>query len=195
MGQPAKKWIAAYRQGDIEALGCLVEYYRRPLFGFILRMTTSVADAEDIFQEVWFRAIRHLDSYREKNFLSWLFRIARNLVIDRARHAKPRVHLADAEAAAEPTPWEARIPFRGPGPDRLAQGHDLGPRIAAALQRLPPEQREVFAMRMEGGLPFKEIARLQATSINTVLARMHYALIKLRQELKKDYEDFSGVRT
>jgi len=192
MGQPEKKWIAAYRRGDVQALGCLVEHYRRPLFGFILRMTDSVADAEDVFQEVWFRAIRHLDSYREKRFLSWLFRIARNLLIDRLRRAKLMVPLSGTDQEA--TPWEARLASTAPGPDRLTQGHDLAPRIAAALQRLPPAQREVFALRMEGGLPFKEIARLQDTSINTALARMHYAVTKLRQELKKDFEDYTGVR-
>ena len=193
MEQPEREWLAQYRQGQVEALGRLVEHYRRPLYGFILRMTASATEADDVFQEVWFRAIRHLDSYREKRFLSWLFRIAHNLVIDRARRARPLVEMPANDE--QRTPWEERIPASGPGPDRLSEGRDLGPRIAAALAALPAEQRAVFVMRMEGDLPFKEIARIQRTSINTALARMQYALAKLRKELRQDYEDFARTRT
>ena len=74
-------------------------------------------------------------------------------------------------------------------------GRGCGPRIAAAVAKLPAEQREVFLMRMEGDLPFKEIARIQKVSINTALARMQYALNKLRQDLKSDYADLEGIRT
>ena len=88
MEEPEKLWLAEYRAGNTSALDKLVEHYRRPLYAFILRMTEGRDDAEEIFQEVWFRAIRHLDSYRQKNFLGWLFRIAHNLVIDTARKQK-----------------------------------------------------------------------------------------------------------
>ena len=60
-------------------------------------------------------------------------------------------------------------------------------RIRAAVMKLPPEQREVFTMRMDAGMPFKEIAKLQGTSINTALARMQYAMGKLREMLQNDY--------
>ena len=172
-------------------MGKLVEHFRRPLFGFILKMTEGREDAEEIFQEVWFRVIRNLDSYREKRFISWLFRIAHNLIIDRARKAKPMfdLHLAGTD---EPDEAEARIPSSDISPAVQVEGRDLGQRIAAAVERLPQEQREVFLMRTEGDLPFKEIAKIQETSINTSLARMQYALAKLRDELKIDYRDIVG---
>ncbi len=75
------------------------------------------------------------------------------------------------------------------GPDAQVAGHDLGRRMDAAVGGLPLEQREVFLMRMEGNLPFKTIAEIQKTSINTALARMQYALAKLREQLKEDYAD------
>ena len=64
----------------------------------------------------------------------------------------------------------------------------MGARIEAAVRSLPQEQREVFLLRTEGDVPFKDIARIQGTSVNTALARMQYALQKLRTELKGDYE-------
>ena len=196
MDHPERKWIAEYRKGRVEALSLLVEHFRRPLYGFIVRMTESVTDSEDVFQEVWLRAIRHLDSYHEKNFLSWLFRIAHNLVIDRVRRQKPVMSFPESPYTTTSTRWEDRIPdTTSRAPDRQLAMRDVGPRIAVAVAKLPLEQREVFLMRMEGDLPFKEIARIQKVSINTALARMQYALNKLRQELKSDYEDLSGIRT
>lgn len=190
MEKPDLEWLTAYRRGDVEALGQLVEHYRRPLYGFILKMTEGSGDADEVFQEVWFRAIRKLDSYRDKSFLSWLFRIAHNLVIDRARKARPIVDIQGSAEDGEDV-METRVADTGMGPAATSAGHDLGQRIAAAVARLPDEQKEVFLMRTEGDLPFKEIARIQATSINTALARMQYALAKLRDELKSDYDDLA----
>ncbi|MFH0907894.1 MAG: sigma-70 family RNA polymerase sigma factor [bacterium] len=187
MDQPEVVWVAEYRRGNADALGRLVEHTRRPLFGFILRMMEGHADAEEVFQEVWFRAIRHIDQFRDRSFLSWLFRIAHNLVIDRARRARPAVDL-EAGAGEDGNAIENRVVSPAPSPDGVAAGRDLGRRIAEAVKRLPVEQREVFLMRTEGDIPFKEIARIQGTSINTALARMQYALNKLRTDLQSDYE-------
>ena len=187
MDDDAKRWLDAYRDGDADALGQLVEHYRRPLFSFILKMTEGRGDAEEVFQEVWFRAIKNMERYEDQRFLSWLFRIAHNLIIDRARRARPVVDLAHPDTV-DGRPLEEKIVSTRITPAHESAGHEMGVRIAKAVSRLPPEQREVFLMRTEGDMPFKEIARIQKTSINTALARMQYALSKLRVELKSDYE-------
>jgi RNA polymerase sigma-70 factor (ECF subfamily) len=186
MEQPEKVWLAEYRAGRVEALGSLVEHYRRPLFGFIAKMMEGHADADEIFQEVWVRALTNLHRYREDRFLSWLFRIAHNLVIDRARRGKRLVEL-DRPQDEEGGSLQERLAAPVRGPDDDAHARDLGRHIAAAVAKLPGEQREVFLMRTEGELPFKEIARIQGVSINTALARMQYALQKLREDLHDDY--------
>ncbi len=194
MEAPENAWLNEYRQGNADALGRLVEQYRRPLFGFILKMTEGREDAEEIFQEVWFRAIKNLGSYKDRRFLSWLFRIAHNLIIDRARKAKPVIDPLAGDSEQE-SGIETRIAAPGIDPASEVQGRDLGRRIADAVKRLPAEQRAVFLMRVEGDVPFKEIARIQRVSINTALARMQYAVLKLRDELKADYASFTGART
>jgi len=182
-----REWLEQYRRGDLEALGKLVEQYRRPLYSFILKMTEGRGDPEEVFQETWIRAIRHLDRFDDQNLLGWLFRIAHNLVIDRARKSKPEVQ-PSPRTGQTTTTWFDQVAASGLGPATVTAGRDLGKQIEAALENLPPEQREVFLLRMDGDMSFKEIAKVQGVSINTALARMHYAVRKLRNLLKDAYE-------
>ena len=181
-----RELVDRYRGGQVEALEALVARYRRMLFGFIFNMVGGADDADDIFQETWFRVIRKIGGYREENFGGWLVRIARNIAIDRIRRRKPNLSL-DAEPEAGRSLAEV-IPGRDPGPRRRVEASDTGRSIARAVAGLPIEQKEVFLMRVEADLSFKEIARAQGVSINTALARMQYALAKLRPLLKTEYE-------
>jgi RNA polymerase sigma-70 factor (ECF subfamily) len=140
-------------------------------------MTEGRGDADDVFQEAWFRVIRKHRSYRAGNFRGWLARITHNLIVDRARKRKPDFSLdASAGEGRETRPAQDGQPE----PGRAMAARELGQRIAAAVRSLSPEQREVFLMRSQMELSFKEIARIQSVSINTALARMHYAVGKLR---------------
>lgn len=180
--------LSDYRNGDADALGRLVEKYKGPLFGFIYKFSEGREDADEVFQEVWVRAIKNMNRYRQKNLLSWLFRIAHNLMIDRIRRCKPVVSY-DTPVTEDGSAMSDQLASPCLGPDRESSGRDLGVRIDAAADRLPSEQREVFWLRMQGGLSFKEIAKVQRCSINTALARMQYALSKLRNELGEAYRE------
>lgn len=183
--------LKRYLAGDTNALDELVDRYRGPLYGYIYNMTRGQDDADEIFQETWFRALRCLQRYKQNNFLGWLVRIAHNLVIDRARRCKPGFSLdeelfddsgasrRDRQSADEPTPH-----------DNTAN-RELSLRIRQAVDSLPPEQREVFLLRQQADMPFREIAEIQKISINTALARMQYALRKLRDILQNDYDQLA----
>ncbi|HKL21002.1 MAG TPA: sigma-70 family RNA polymerase sigma factor [Tichowtungia sp.] len=187
------KLLADYRRGDPEALGRLVEKYKKPLFGFIYKFSEGREDADEVFQEVWVRAIKNMNRTRQLNLLSWLFRIAHNLMIDRIRRSKPMVSF-DTPASDDGVAISERLAGGSLSPADETGGHALGVRISTAAATLPPEQREVFWLRMQGGLSFKEIARVQKCSINTALARMQYALSKLRNELGDEYRELQEAR-
>jgi len=186
MQETDSELLKEYRSGSVDALERLVEKHRRMLYGYIVNMTGSQTDADDIFQEVWIRVIRKIASYHHRNFGGWLVRIAHNIVIDGARKRKPDVSIdrEDGEGRSVAMTLVADD-FE---PSHLVEAGELGTRIACAVRELPEEQREVFLMRVQADLPFKEIARIQKASINTVLARMQYALGKLRPLLRDDYD-------
>lgn len=182
------KLLAAYRRGDAEALGRLVEKYKRPLFGFLARFAANPGEADEWFQETWVRAIQHMNVFRQRNLLGWLFKIAHHLIIDQSRRRKPDASL-DAPRSEGGSSLVDSIAAAALSPAAEAAGRDLGRHIEAAAARLPVEQREVFWLRMQAGLSFKEIARIQRCSINTALARMQYALDKLRTTLAPAYRE------
>ena len=182
--------INAYLKGDANALAPMVEKYKRPLYSFILKMTEGREDADEIFQETWFRALKNIHKFRHKNFLNWLFRIAHNLVIDRARRNKKNVSMQSSMGGDDgDNTLEDHLAAPGISPAEEAGGTGLGEQIEKAVETLSPEQKEVFMLRMYGNASFKEIAKIQQCSINTCLARMQYALGKLRSMLKEEYEE------
>ena len=186
------KLLAAYRKGDAEALGLLVEKYKRPLFGFLCRFAANPGEADEWFQETWVRAIQHMNVFRQNNLLGWLFRIAHNLIIDQSRRRQPDCSL-DAPLPGGESSLAELVPAAALSPAAEAAGRDLGRHIESAAALLPVEQREVFWLRMDAGLPFKEIARIQRCSINTALARMQYALEKLRTTLAPAYRELQEI--
>ena len=182
-------WQAYHRRGEREALERLVGRYRRPLFGYLLRFTADPGTAEEWFQETWARALSKPRAFVRPPLAPWLFRIAHNLVVDTFRRGRREVPLeqsADVETGGADTGVLS--------PDRVVASRELGERIAAAVAELPEAQRETFSLRMDGKLAFKEIAGIQGCSIGTVLARMQYALAKLRTALASDYSDWKEVR-
>ena len=178
--------IRGFRQGDGRSFEILYERYRKPLYSYLnhlLRGRGQVAD--DIYQQAWMRILDRLHTYREQQrFLAWAFRIAHNLAMDHFRRSQRRQALESE--VCEPREFKAR-------PDAEAENRELREALAAALARLPVEQREVFLLRQQE-IAFKDIARIQRTGINTALGRMRYAINNLRQLLAEyGYGQSAGV--
>jgi len=154
---------------------------KKPLYGFIYQMIQTRDDADDIYQETWLKVIRNIHRFRGGNFRAWLFRIAHNVVIDRARR---RQHMPDLHSDRDPVP---QLEDHRPPPDRQLAESETARRIRAAIDSLPELQKEVFLLRTEAGLSFREIAAVQKIPLNTALGRMHYAVRRLRRELADLY--------
>lgn len=182
--------LRAFERGELDALETLIARYRGALHGYLRAMTGNQADADDVFQETWMRVIRNPRSFKDGAFNAWLWRITRNLLVDRLRRHKPTISLDDD--TAEGTALIDLAASTEPGPPAAIDAAEVGRQVAAAVARLPPDQRDVFLMRTQAGLSFAEIAALRKVPLNTALGRMHYAIQRLRRELGDVYAVVCG---
>lgn len=183
-GNRDQELVEAYRTtGDVLALEQLVATHGKALLGYIMNRTGDREEARDLFQETWLRAMRKIASYRHDHFRGWLMRIARNALIDRRRSSKPESSLDAVADDGSGRSWLDTLASAAAGPADAVVADEFTGRLRQALAELPAEQREVFLLRTQSDVPFKEIARIQAVSINTALGRMHYAIGRLRAAL------------
>ena len=174
--------IAGYLAGNPEDFNTLYERYKRQLYAYLNKMLDGSAVApDDIFQLTWIKAVDNLPNYEHKQlFLAWLIRIAHNIAVDHFRKAARSSETSlDASEDGEPG---MDIADPGGEPWRKLHQEELAGILDSAVNGLAPELRTVFLLRRDD-IPFKEIERIQNCSINTVLARMQYALKNLRKTL------------
>jgi RNA polymerase sigma factor (sigma-70 family) len=161
---------------------------------FIRKRVADDSDAEDIFQEVFYELI---DAYRlmkpVEQVGAWLFRVARNRIIDLFRSRKPSILGNDSMPAAEDgeaRQWEELLPSSDEGPEAAYARGVLLDELDAALEDLPQEQREVFVAHEIEGRSFKELSQAMGVSVNTLLSRKRYAVLHLRRRLQNIYQEF-----
>lgn len=184
-----------FQQGDGGAFRVLMERHRRGVYNFVLRHVGDASAAEDVLQDCFLRVVQGAHRFKlESKFTTWLYTIARNLCVDRARKMKFRRHRsldqpigADDEGGAS---LLDRVADSGAATDRSAIGTELQGHIERAIATLREDQREVFLMREYSNLPFKEIADIVGVPENTVKSRMRYALEHLRRALA-EYQDYA----
>lgn len=175
--------VAAFKAGDAEALGALMERHKAAVYGYLLSLTGRPDAADDLFQEVFLKLVRNPAAYGEREkFKAWLFTVVRNAAMDYFRRGSARAEVPLEGDGDRPGPADYAVSPE-PEPDRAAADRELGARIAAALAGLSEDQREVFYLRHYSGLSFREIAELLRVPIGTVLARMSRAAALLRKEL------------
>jgi len=184
-----------FQRGERAAFTQLVRRHQTGLYNFALRQLRVQSLAEDVVQEAFVRVVQNaLDFKHEARFSTWVYTITRNLCIDQLRKRALRKHpsLDEAKRGEEgdgPTLGEQTADSRA-NVERQVTGSELKERIAAAVDELPDDQREVFLLREMSNLPFKEIAEITGVPENTVKSRMRYALERLQTALS-EYEEFA----
>ena len=161
-------------RGSQEAFTRVHRALSGPLHAFLARATDDET-ARDLLQEVWIRVLRSRRvPERSEELRPWVFRIAYHLAVDLWRRRRKATGALPEQVAAD----------RTCEPLARVQGREIGERIRLALEALPEEQRAVFLLREEAGIPFREIAEVLGIPLGTALARMRYALARLRRELR-----------
>jgi len=159
---------------------------RSRLRNFIRSRVPDPGDAEDILQDVFselVEAVRMMVPLAEES--GWLFRVAKNRIIDLFRKKRPEPLSESAWLSIEEF-----LPSPDGGPEAAYTRGVLLDELDAALDDLPPEQREVFVAHELQGRSFKEIAAESGVPLNTLLTRKHAAVLRLRKRLQSIYEEF-----
>lgn len=172
--------LKTFIAGEQSSIETLITRHRKRVYNYIFMMVKDHATAEDIFQETFIKVIstvqrgKYVDNGK---FVSWVLRIAHNMVIDHFRANKTVMVTSDDvgyDIISSNGISEASVEDKIINEQIASQVRDL-------VDRLPSEQREVVMMRHYMDLSFKEIAEQTGVSINTALGRMRYALINLRK--------------
>lgn len=170
-----ERLVQQARDGDAGAFGQLFDHYGEPVYRYIASRVNGPSDAEDLTQVVFVKALEALPRYESRGipFGGWLFRLARNTVID---HVRTRRDHTDLDALAE-------RPAGSPGPEAIVVTRDEIAAVGAALANLTDEQRDAIALRFFAGLSAREAAEAMGKQEGTVRGLQFRAIAALRRQL------------
>lgn len=174
--------IGQASRGDARALEVLYDRYSRVVFSFALRIINDQQIAEELLQEVFFRAWQQGGTFRASKgtFLTWLLSITHNMAIDEVRKRKRRPQRSDSD---DPDLVLAGVADGGPSVEDEVWSRALRERIARALDTLPKAQREAIELAYFRGMTHREIADNLNEPLGTIKTRMRLGMQKLRDQL------------
>jgi len=171
-----------------------VQEYGKKLFAFIRNRVNSREDAEDILQDVWVQFSNVVDAEPIEQTSAWLFRVARNRIIDQYRRQKPVSSEEELYIETEDGE-EIRLKDFLLADDASPEFEQLKSifwqELFSALSELPAEQREVFMLNELDEISFAEISERTGEKINTLISRKRYAVLHLRKRLQKLYKEIT----
>jgi RNA polymerase sigma-70 factor (ECF subfamily) len=179
--------VAEARDGDPEAFAAIFDRFNQPVYRFIVSRINRPTDAEDLTQLVFVKALEALPRYESRGvpFGGWLFRLARNVLID---HVRTRRETSDLEVVLEKPDIER-------GPDEWAMARQDIEAVGAALASLTDEQRETIELRFFAGLSSKEVAVAMGKQEGTVRGLQFRAIAALRRRLGIEVDEREPVTT
>lgn len=179
--------IRGFKGGDVEAFTEIVKRHQRPLINFFFRLIWDRDQSEDMAQEVFLRLYKYLPRYDPRaKFTTFLYKVARNLWIDRVRSVAsgPRVMSLERPIAGREAELGDFVSARSPEPGSESGRLEDIERVRLALAELPEEQRTVVILAEFHGMRYEEIGQVLGIPVGTVKSRMHHAIERLKETMK-----------
>jgi RNA polymerase sigma-70 factor (ECF subfamily) len=169
--------LARASQGEQEAFGALYEQYVERIFNYVYYRTGNVHDAEDLTARVFYRAMHHIQNYRDRGvpFSAWLYRIAHNLVANWHRDRSRR-----QEIPLDETPT---IHYKGDPPELKMMLTEEREALLKLIRRLPPERQHLLILKFVEQMSNAEIGEIMGRSEGAVKSLYHRTLLTLRDEV------------
>ncbi|MBC8064130.1 MAG: sigma-70 family RNA polymerase sigma factor [Chlorobia bacterium] len=172
------------RKQDYEAFGKLVDAYQNRVFGFIRRMVSNPDEAADLTQDVFIRAFQSFHRFDGRcSVRTWLFRIAYNLCVDRARKNARSPSEVSLQGTTE-IDETFDVPDARWQPDQIALDSEMATAIESAIATMSEKLRSVLLLHDKEDLPYEEIAQMVGVPVGTVKSRLFLARAHLQQHLR-----------
>lgn len=183
MERSDEQLVAAYLDGEREALDALVQRHFKMIYNFAYRFVGNSGDAEDVTQEVFVKVWRYAKKFRpEANFKTWLFTIAHRTTIDFLRKRK-RIVFSDMNSKDDEYMFADTIVDTEPLPDELFARAEDKALVESLFMQLSPEHRLVLHLHYYEGMTFDEIGHILEKPLNTVKSQHRRAVIAMRKLL------------
>ncbi len=177
--------ISDYLNGNNASFERLLTRYKNRVYGFVYAKVNNASLADDIFQDTFIKVVKTLQAgnYKEEGrFLSWVLRIAHNLIVD---HYRKSNRMPKYESSREEFDVVANLSEPGVNVEFQLIENQIHTDLVTLIDELPDNQKEVLQMRLYQDMSFKDIADNTGVSINTALGRMRYAVINLRKMIEE----------
>jgi RNA polymerase sigma factor (sigma-70 family) len=178
--------IQRFIKGEQSCFEEIIHRHKNKVFAYISLYIRDQALAEDIFQDTFLKVIQSVKAgkyYDNGKFLSWVMRIAHNLIIDHFRRLKQMNTMSNDDYESDL--FNSKKFSDANVEDTIIRGQ-IRKDVRKLIGQLPDDQREVVILRHYAGLSFREIAAITDVSINTALGRMRYALINMRKIMQEN---------
>lgn len=176
--------IDRVKRHDLEAFGKIVDAYQARIYGFVRRMLKNEEEAQDVSQEVFIRAYQALHRFDGRSSLrTWLFRIAANLCIDRARRSERQgqsVSLAQGEAGED----EMELSDSRWSPEEIILNDELASVVESSIEAMSEKLRSVLILHDREGLAYEEIADVLHVPVGTVKSRLFLARAHVQKSVR-----------
>ncbi len=179
--------IKKFRNGDALAFEALVLRHKQRTFRFIYHMVGNQQAADDLFQDLWLKVLKKAHTYQPKaKFSTWVFKVARNTVLDYFKRENLRSHVSlDLPVANDELSMKSLVPSKGPQPEEVLLSKEVLEQVHKAVRRLPIKQQEAFVFRVYQEMPYNEIAKILEAPEGTVKYWVHEAVKNLSNYLER----------
>ena len=177
--------ITQFISGNTQSFSILVDRYQKRVYGFIFSKVKDADLADDVFQDTFVKVIKNLRLGKYKDhgrFLSWVMRIAHNIIMD---HFRKINRLPKYESKHKDLDLMDRLIEKSNSIEDLMIETQIHADLSILIDELPKTQKEVLRMRLFQDMSFKDIGEQTGVSINTALGRMRYAILNLRKLIEE----------
>ena len=194
MNETDEELVELVKNGDDEAFNILVNKYKDRIYNFVRQYTTHKEDADDITQDAFFKAWKHIKSFKTgKKFTTWLFTIARNTALDGIKKRKAfsfsdmnifsKANGGTSGNGGDYMDFADTLKYQEPLAPEIFERKELAAELLQAMDTLPQDWRVVLVMRYTDDMTFEEIASVLSRPMNTVKSWHHRSVQKIREIL------------